>query len=383
MIATANSMVNTLPMVRGESSSVEDSPAIHKVNGKNGSAGARSQGTGARGQETDAAPAQRAKTRQRKPWKPQANDHLIYQWVRFEGKSQVWVAQQLEISQPTVSRTLQRYERWQARAEPREGGRLDHAERLRAQRWLTYERNERILASCLRMAGDMEGFIDVSQSTIRRDGIAGEGNEIRTVHSTLDRSGIASRFLRLAFRINMEQLKLTEQEPLEPLPPLSEGELEEIELEEQEPGTREQETGDRDQETGNRSTSGPAIVSTVELDREQEDEDEGEGVVLQDESPVEVVHHRAYAASEVNLNKVHNCIAAENVASDDSDGTCATNRAEEKIRGTCMNSTRRRRPKRAGRDAECPTQDPHPGSLVNEVGAFCDTVADGREGALP
>jgi len=80
MIATANSMVSTLPMVGGK-------------NGSNGSAGARSQGTGARGPETDAAPAQRAKTRQRKPWKPQANDHLIYQWVRFEGKSQVWVAQ--------------------------------------------------------------------------------------------------------------------------------------------------------------------------------------------------------------------------------------------------------------------------------------------------
>ena len=243
-----------------------------------------------------------------------------------------------------MSRTLQRYERWQARAEPREGGRLDHAERLRAQRWLTYERNERILASCLRMAGDMEGFIDVSQSTIRRDGIAGEGNEIRTVHSTLDRSGIASRFLRLAFRINMEQLKLTEQEPLAPLPPLSEGELDEIELEEQEPGARGQETGDRDQETGNRSTSGPAIVSTVELDREQEDEDEDEGVVVQDESPVEVVHHRAYAASEVNLNKVHNCIAAENVASADPACSCDENRQAEKTPDdACMTVPRRRR----------------------------------------
>ena len=86
MIATANSRVSTLPMVGGKNGSVEDSPVIHKASGSNGSAGAR-------GPETDAAPAQRAKTRQRKPWKPQANDHLIYQWVRFEGKSQVWVAQ--------------------------------------------------------------------------------------------------------------------------------------------------------------------------------------------------------------------------------------------------------------------------------------------------
>ena len=332
MIATANSRVSTLPMVGGESSSAEDSPAIHKANGKNRSAGARSpgtgargqgtgtrsQGTGARGQETDAAPAQRVKTRQRKPWKPQANDHLIYQWVRFEGKSQGWVAQLLEISQPTVSRTLQRYERWQARAEPREGGRLDHAERLRAQRWMTYERNERILASCLRIAGEMEGFTDVSKSVVSSPlSSPSAERELRTVHSVIDRSGIASRFLRLAFRINMEQLKLTEQEPLEPLPPLSEGELEEIEQEE-------------GQEPGDRSTSATASVATAGLDSEDEDEKEDDGAV-QNESPVEVVHRRTYAASEVNLNKVNNCIAAENGASADSDGTCATTEQAKEI----------------------------------------------------
>jgi transposase len=159
---------------------------------------------------------------------PHARDELIYEWVVFEGKSQVEVASMLDISQGTVSRALQRYERRQAHAEPREGGRLDPAERQRVQRWLTYERNERILRSCLRIASDVEGFVDTTKSTFHRDGLAGDGNQIRTVHATLDRSGTAARFLRLAFRINMEQLKLVEMEPLAPLPPLSAEELAEL-----------------------------------------------------------------------------------------------------------------------------------------------------------
>ena len=155
MIATANSMVSTLP--RG--------------GGKNGSSGPAS--------------AQGPKTRKRKPWKPGNRDHEIYVSVRFQGMGQAQVASQYDISQATVSRTLERYEKWQAHAQPGEDGSLTHAEQLRAQRWLTYERNDRILGSCLRMA---------------------------------------ARFLRLAFKINMEQLKLTEREPLAPLPPLTEEE---------------------------------------------------------------------------------------------------------------------------------------------------------------
>src|SRR5687767_884444 len=105
--------------------------------------------------------------RRRRAWAPQEDDHQIYEWVRFDGKSQVWVAGQLGISQATVSRVIQRYERWQAHADPREGGRLDPAERARAQRWLTFERNERILASALRIADNVEGWIDVFKSTTR------------------------------------------------------------------------------------------------------------------------------------------------------------------------------------------------------------------------
>jgi|GEM_PF-2972180 len=162
----------------------------------------------------------------------QARDDLIYQWVMFDGKSQTEVGSMLGLSQGTVSRALRRYERRQAHLGPREGGRLDPQEQLRVQRWLTYERNERILRSCLRIATEVEGFVDVSKSTVHKDGLAGAGNEIRTVHATLDRSGTAARFLRLAFRINMEQLELVEMEPLTPLPPLSADELAEMEREE-------------------------------------------------------------------------------------------------------------------------------------------------------
>jgi hypothetical protein len=148
----------------------------------------------------------------RPTWQPDAKDHLVFQWIKFEGKRQTWVAAQLGISQATVSRIVERYERWQAHAREREGGRLDPTERRRTQRWLTYERNEVILASALRIAGEMEGFADVSKSVITRPlSQPGQEREMRTEMSVVDRHGIAARFLRLAFRINMEQLKLVEQ----------------------------------------------------------------------------------------------------------------------------------------------------------------------------
>ena len=162
----------------------------------------------------------------RRSWKPDGDAHLIFQWVKMEGKSQGLVASMLNISQSTVSRIIQRYERWQAHAKDREDGRLDPAERLRAQRWLTFERNELILASCLRIAHEMEGFIDTSKSTIRRPfSSPSQESEVRTEHGRIDRSGVAARFLRLAFRINMEQLKLAELAQPPMAQPLSEEEL--------------------------------------------------------------------------------------------------------------------------------------------------------------
>ena len=113
------------------------------------------------------------------------------------------------INQSTVSRIIQRYERWQAHAKDRENGRLDRSERLRAQRWLTYERNELIVASCLRIAHEMEGFTELSKSTICRPiDQPSKQSEVRTEDRVIDRHGVAARFLRLAYRINMKQLKL-------------------------------------------------------------------------------------------------------------------------------------------------------------------------------
>ena len=161
----------------------------------------------------------------RRPWSPDARDHLIYHLVKFGGQTQEQVASMQRIHQGTVSRIIDRYERWQAHADPREGGRLDPAERLRAQRWLTYERNELILASALRIAQAMEGMAELWKTVQTRQLLGpstGEAEE-RTEQQLIDRSGVAARFLRLAFRVNMEQLKLVSQEaPPIPEPPSEE-----------------------------------------------------------------------------------------------------------------------------------------------------------------
>src|SRR5204863_6894698 len=91
------------------------------------------------------------------------------------------------------------------------------------------ERNELILASCLRIAQELEGFTDVSKSTISRPASKpSQENEIRTQHATIDRTGSVARFLRLAFRVNMDQLKLAAviaREGEAPAEPLSDEEL--------------------------------------------------------------------------------------------------------------------------------------------------------------
>jgi sigma-70-like protein len=164
-----------------------------------------------------------------RPWSPSDRDRLIFQWVKFEGHTQSWVADQLDMSQSTVSRILERYEKWIARGGPARGGGLSHDERLRAQRWMTYERNEWILTSALRIAGEMERSLDTSKSTITRAASSpSQESEIRTEHKVIDRSGIAARFLRLAHRINMDQLKLAEQQPLPELEPLDCEEINEL-----------------------------------------------------------------------------------------------------------------------------------------------------------
>ena len=141
------------------------------------------------------------KTRKRRAWQPEARDHFIYTLVKFEGHTQGEVASMQRISQATVSRIIDRYERWQAHADPREGGRLDPAERLRAQRWLTYERNELILGSALRIAKAVEGTAELWK-TVRTepgDPYRRDRASVRDETTMIDRTGVAARFLRLAF----------------------------------------------------------------------------------------------------------------------------------------------------------------------------------------
>ena len=180
------------------------------------------------GQDAPLAP---DKQRTRRAWAPDADDHLIYRWVKLDGKGQDFVAQCFGIHQSTVSRIVQRYERWEAHAEARDNGRLDPAERFRSQRWLAFERNEAMLTSCLRLAGEMDGWKDVSKSVTRHPlNQPTQESDVRTEWSAVDRTGMAARFLRLAFRINMEQVKLAETEPA-PLPaPLTEEEVAEQEV---------------------------------------------------------------------------------------------------------------------------------------------------------
>ena len=44
----------------------------------------------------------------RRPSAPSDQEHLIYQWVKLDGHSQSWVAEQFSISQSTVSRIVKR-----------------------------------------------------------------------------------------------------------------------------------------------------------------------------------------------------------------------------------------------------------------------------------
>ena len=66
------------------------------------------------------------------PWTPTDRDRLIFQWVKFDGHKQSWVATQLGMHQTTVSRIVDRYERWIAHGGPSQQGGLSRDERLRA-----------------------------------------------------------------------------------------------------------------------------------------------------------------------------------------------------------------------------------------------------------
>jgi hypothetical protein len=283
----------------------------------------------------------------------------------------------LGVSQGTISRTIKRYERWQARAEAAADGRLDHAERLRAQRWLTYERNELILSSCLRIAGAMEGWTDVTKSTYLRPVAAdkpGHGDEIRTEQREVDRHGLAARFLRLAHRINMEQLKLAEQAEPPPLPPLT---AEQLAEEEASAAAIREELGRARQEAHNRfakmqpAQAPPAAADQAQRQAEVErlkQIEEAERLALaqeilaqgrasgvgSQESGVEVPSVPAVASVPLNpesgAHNAHSAEPQESGASHDETSTCGQNgRPKKSSRYARMNGSAK--PGRASRSA--------------------------------
>lgn len=155
-------------------------------------------------------------------WTPSQRDQLVFRWVKFEGKAQGWVAEQLGLHQSTVSRMVEKYERWIARGGPGRQGGLTHDERVRAQRWLTYERNEWIIATAMRMAAELELPMDTTKSTISHPAAKpSQESEIRTQHLTIDSRGSVARYLRIVHRVSMDNLKLVELEPLPDLEPLT------------------------------------------------------------------------------------------------------------------------------------------------------------------
>jgi len=155
-------------------------------------------------------------------WAPSDRDRLIYKWAKFDGHKQSWIADQLELNQSTVSRIIDRYERWIAHGGPAQQGALTRDERLRAQLALTLDRNEWIIASSMRLAGEMELMSDATKSTTRH--YCSEPSreiEVKTENSIRDRTGKAYRYLRLAYKIGMDQIKLIEKYDLPALEPFT------------------------------------------------------------------------------------------------------------------------------------------------------------------
>jgi len=261
-------------------------------------------------------------------WSPSDRERLIFQWVKFEGHTQSWVASQLNMHQSTVSRIVERYERWIARGGPARRGGISHDERLRSQRWLTYERNEWVISSALRLAGEMERAIETSRSNIKRDVTDPIRElEVRTEYKMLDRSGIAARFLRLAHRVGMDQLELVEQEPLADLDPLTIDEAElELDCESRVGGAQ------KDGSSGHSppyADKPPARAEPLSHRERVAAQPPGEG--SQDE--IASGHSPPDTEEPPAIHGVHDHEAAETTLNDDDAETCSENASAEKQLG--------------------------------------------------
>ncbi len=290
-------------------------------------------------------PAAAGQPRNRRAWAPDHDDHFIYKAVKFDGMTQSWVAGLLQINQSTVSRVIQRYERWQAHASPRDQGRLEHAERLRVQHWLTFERNEQILCSCLRIATEMEREGCVTTTTTSRPlSQPDRERELRQQSANVDRHGVASRFLRLAFRINMEQLKLVQADEPPLPPPLSDDEIAEEEQaaaafaaefrgHRKHPGQ-----GDERQASGDSGREAGVGEQEAELIERLQRQEELERAELAQQLEAQLAQRSTDqpitdqpAADVHNLHNLHSPCTEENDASDCDTSTCDESHSAEKI----------------------------------------------------
>jgi hypothetical protein len=246
----------------------------------------------------------------RREWNPSSRDRLIFQWVKFDGHTQGWVAQQLELNQSTVSRIVERHERWIARGGPGRQGGLTYDERLRYQRWLTYERNEWVIGASFRIAAEMERGLDTSKSTTTTNASRpSKETQVRTEYKVLDRSGMAARFLRLAHRVTMEQLALVQQEALPELEPLMIDEADELDL---------------DQETQKQAWRGQETLG------QQEGQEECATAPDSPNRTTDVAADVAVEPCPAAMHCVHNGAPAQTCSCADSATTCAANTAAEK-----------------------------------------------------
>jgi hypothetical protein len=163
-----------------------------------------------------------------RPWTPTSRDRLVYRWVKSDGQSQSEVAARLKINQSTVSRIVERFELWIAHGGPEQEGALNHEERRRAPRRLTYERNEWVIATAMRLTNQLQLFHEeTSRSFAGPNALPDPERQVKTQVRTVDRTALAARYLSLVHQVNMDQHRLCSQDDeLPPLMPLTEDDIE-------------------------------------------------------------------------------------------------------------------------------------------------------------
>jgi ParB-like chromosome segregation protein Spo0J len=162
-------------------------------------------------------------TRRRRQWSPSDRERLAYRWHKHQGLTQEEVGGRLGVHQTTISRMVRRVESWEARLRQTPEGRL---ELQHARRWSTMDQNDEVIRMCFRQVDELQYGKDYSTSRLHKP--AGDPcapMDVVTENGVRDYSGVIVRFLALAFRVNMQQLRISEMKPLADLPELSDEEI--------------------------------------------------------------------------------------------------------------------------------------------------------------